>query len=127
MKLRQILRGGNLHVEHDASNPKEAFRLLAQTEEVFGQRACGACKSVDIKFIARKSGKFEFFELGCTKCGSRLSFGQHNDGDGTLFPRRKDDNGNYLDNNGWVKWEGKKETSDEPKSAASGKKTSTKK
>jgi hypothetical protein len=40
-------------------------------------------------------------------CGAVLSYGQHKKGD-TLFPKRKGEDGSWLENNGWYKWEGKK-------------------
>ena len=40
-------------------------------------------------------------------CREIISYGQHKKGD-TLFPKRKDEAGNWLENNGWYKWEGKK-------------------
>jgi hypothetical protein len=46
---------------------------------------------------------FEFFELACQACGGALAFGQRKDGD-HLFPRRRDDDGKPLANNGWSKW-----------------------
>ena len=36
--------------------------------------------------------------------GAALSFGQHKKGD-TLFPKRKDEKGNWLENGGWHKWQ----------------------
>ena len=45
----------------------------------------------------------DYYELRCGNCGGILSFGQHKKG-GTLFPKRKDDNNNYLPNKGWHKW-----------------------
>jgi hypothetical protein len=42
------------------------------------------------------------------KCGARLSFGVHKKGGG-LFPKRKDNEGNWLSDNGWVKWNPKTE------------------
>ena len=37
-------------------------------------------------------------------CGATLAFGQHKKG-GTLLPKRKDENGNWLENGGWHKWQ----------------------
>ena len=36
--------------------------------------------------------------------GVKKSFGQHKRGGG-LFPRIKDSEGNYLADNGWLKWD----------------------
>ena len=51
----------------------------------------------------------DYYEMRCLSCGAALSYGQHKKG-GTLFPKRKDENGNWLDNGGWQKWQ--KEKSD---------------
>jgi hypothetical protein len=45
----------------------------------------------------------DYFEIRCADCGAILAFGQHKKGV-TLFPKRKDDDGNYLPNRGWHKW-----------------------
>lgn len=106
MKIRQILRGGKLHIEHEAATPKDAFKSLARAEEVFGHEMCGACKGTDLAFVTRKVEKYEYFEMRCKKCSATLSFGQHQDGEGSLFPRRKDpDSGEWLPNGGWVKYQ----------------------
>lgn len=103
---------GKLTVEFEASTHKEAFKHLSSLREVFGHEKCGNCGSTDVNFVVRDvaDGKktYAFHEMHCNKCRARLAFGQHSEGD-TLFPKRKDDQGNWLDKNGWVKWEGKKE------------------
>ena len=94
-----------LSVELDAANQKDAFEQLSTVGEVFNHTECGACKNKDVRFLVRTvvDGKkeFKFYEMQCGKCKARLSFGQHSTGD-TLFPKKKDDNGEWLPNNGWV-------------------------
>jgi hypothetical protein len=96
-----------LSLHFEAANQKEIFKSLSQLSEVFSISECGACKSKDIRHVVREvpSGKqiFTYFELHCQKCRARLAFGQSTD-TVTLFPRRKDDDGKYLDNGGWVKY-----------------------
>lgn len=102
-----------LQINFEAANQKEVFQNLAQLSEVFSISECGACKSKDIRHVVREvpSGKqvFVYYELHCQKCRSKLAFGQSTDTI-TLFPKRKSEDGGYLDNGGWVKWQKKDET-----------------
>ena len=81
----------------------EIFEELSSIQEVFGESECGKCKSQNIRFQVRNVDDNKFYELKCNACGSTLAFGCHKKG-GTLFPKRKDDTGKYLINNGWSKW-----------------------
>lgn len=91
-----------LQFELEGSGQKEVFKELAVIQEVFGERSCGLCGKDNIKFVVRNVDDNEYFELRCD-CGGILSFGQHKKG-GTLFPKRKDESGQYIPNNGWHKW-----------------------
>ena len=93
------------HIE--GSGQKELFKNLSIVQEVFSEVQCGICGSHNIKFVVRNVDGNEYYECRCMDCGAVLSFGQHKKGD-TLFPKRKDEQGNWLENNGWYKWEGKK-------------------
>jgi len=112
-----------LKMKIQGENQKELIRQMAAHTEILGQKKCGACGSEDIRWQVRnvesdKGGKkkqqFEYFELVCNSkgCRARLSFGSLNDGTDSLFPKRKDEEGNYLANDGWVKFQPntKKET-----------------
>ncbi len=103
-----------LTVGFEASLQKDIFQQLASLSEVFGISQCGACKSNDIRYVVREASKgakkYLYHELHCQKCRARLAFGQHDGEKGTLFPKRKDEGGEYLDNNGWVVY--KKETTE---------------
>jgi hypothetical protein len=108
MSKAQInIKTGEMVVEIEGADQKAIFAERSKYEEVFGQKQCGACKSSDIRYVVRKvvSGKktYEYYELHCQKCHARLAYGLHQEG-GTLFPKRKDEQGNYLENNGWVKY-----------------------
>lgn len=96
-----------LKITLDATGQTDLFNQLADVSEIFSHNSCGACKSPDIRYVVREvakgTKKHKYYELHCQKCRSKLSFGQHNEG-GTLFPHRKDKEGNYLANNGWVKF-----------------------
>jgi len=104
MKLKYKV-SEKLEFELEASGQKEVFKELALIQEIFGEESCGMCDSNNIKFIVRSVEGNDYYELRCTdiKCNAILSFGQHKKG-GTLFPKRKDDNNNYLPNKGWHKW-----------------------
>jgi hypothetical protein len=93
-----------LSFELEAAGQKEIFKELALIQEIFSEDKCGLCKSTNLKFIVRNVEGNDYYELRCVDCGAVLSFGQHKKG-GTLFPKRKDDENNWLPNNGWHKWQ----------------------
>ena len=76
---------------------------MATIQEIFGEEKCGVCGSTNLRFVVRNVESNDYFELRCVNCSALLAFGQHKKG-GTLFPKRKDDNNNYLPTNGWHKW-----------------------
>ena len=94
-----------LEFELEGSGQKEVFKELALIQEIFSEDKCGLCGCSSIKFVVRNVDANDYYELRCTepKCGATLAFGQHKKG-GTLFPKRKDDEGSYLPNKGWHKW-----------------------
>lgn len=98
--------GDKLEFELDGAGQKELFKEIANIQEIFGEAKCGVCESENIKFVVRVVDDNEYYELRCMDCGAVLGFGQHKKG-GTLFPKRKDADGNYMKNNGWYKWNAK--------------------
>lgn len=92
-----------LQFEVEGSGQKELFKELATIQEIFGEEKCGVCGKDSIRFVVRNIDDNDYYELKCSDCGSVLAFGQHKKG-GTLFPKRKDDDGKYLPNKGWYKW-----------------------
>lgn len=92
-----------LSFELEGSGQKEVFKELATIQEIFGETKCGLCGSTNIKFVVRNVDGNDYYELRCLDCGAILSYGQHKKG-GTLFPKRKDDDNNWLPNGGWHKW-----------------------
>lgn len=105
MKLRKKLNN-NVEVEVEADGQKEIFKELAAVEEIFGENECGMCKKNNTKFVVRSVDGNDYFEQRCTDCSAVLSYGQHKKG-GTLFPKRKGEDGSYLPNRGWYKWQPK--------------------
>ena len=93
-----------LTFEIEGAGQKEIFKGLAMVQEVFSEAKCGVCGSENIKFVVRTVEGNDYYELRCMDCGAALSLGQHKKG-GTLFPKRKDENGNWLENGGWHKWQ----------------------
>lgn len=92
-----------LSFELEGAGQKEIFKELSALQEIFGEESCGMCKSHNIRYVVRNVDGNDYFELRCMDCGAILAFGQHKKG-GTLFPRRKDDDGKWLPNRGWHKY-----------------------
>lgn len=103
MQLEYQKRGLTVRVE--GSNQKEVFKQLAAFEEVFTETVCKKCGGSDTRFVVRNVEDNDFYEMRCENlnCRAKLEFGQHKKG-GTLFPKRKDDEGNFLPDNGWTVW-----------------------
>lgn len=96
-------------IEVEGKTQVEVFEKIAEAQEVFDNLYCPATKSNNIQFVVREDkDENKYYELKDKTSGYKLAFGQHKKG-GTLFPRRKDTEGNWIDNQGWTKWEGKKE------------------
>jgi hypothetical protein len=106
--IMKILYKANdkLQFELEGAGQKEVFKELATIQEIFSEDKCGLCNKTSIKYACRNVEGNDYYELKCNDCGAVLSFGQHKKG-GTLFPKRKDDDGTYLPNKGWHKWTGK--------------------
>jgi len=104
-----------LMFELEGGTAKEVFELISSVQEVFGaEDTCGCCNSPNIAFRVRETAKgakvFKFFELHCLQpgCRARFAFGQSTDMV-SLFPKRKDESGQYLPNRGWSKYVPKQE------------------
>jgi hypothetical protein len=88
----------------DGADTKAAFDELAKALEIFGQTRCGACDSTDVTFRTRVAQGNTYREAHCLECRSSLTFGLTK-ADLTMFPRRKTKSGEWIDNNGWVKYQ----------------------
>lgn len=91
---------------------KTIFLEFGKFQEIFDQK-CGKCGSDNIHFLVRnatdaKGKTYKYYEARCMDCGATLAFGQLEDGSG-LFPKRKDEEGNWLPDKGWVKWDKEKQ------------------
>lgn len=116
--MKATMKLSRVDIEVEGKNQKELFAEMAKTAEIFDEKACGLCKSNDIKPIMRKvsDGKkkeFTYFEMQCGKCYAKLAYGQSNDQE-SLFPKRKltkdgkpdMENGEYGEHRGWTKYRG---------------------
>lgn len=111
MKISYTTKNGRVKAEFDSESAKDLFGEIHKFQEVFEEDTCGKCGSEDIKYIVRNVDDNQYYELRCGKCGARLSFGVNKKGGG-LFPKRKDNDGNWLPDSGWVKWNPKTEKSE---------------
>jgi hypothetical protein len=92
-----------LSVVVEGKDQKDIFKQISELEEIFGINECGACHSNDVYFRVRNVEDNDYHEIACRKCSATLALGQMKKGGG-LFPKRKDDEGNWLKNGGWLKW-----------------------
>lgn len=105
--MEALIRATNkLTIKVEGDDAKALFKQIAKAGEVFGVGQCGCCSSQDLAFKVRtvSNGEYEYYELWCLdrSCRARLQFGLTKKGD--LYPRRKDKDGNWLDNEGWARW-----------------------
>ena len=110
MKVTFTTNGGRMSAEFNVDSQTELFEQLAYFQEIFGEEQCGKCGSENLRFQVRNVDDNLFYEIRCKDCGAKLAFGTMKTG-GRLFPRRKDKEGNWLPDRGWVKWN--KETQQE--------------
>lgn len=108
MKVSYTTSDNRMTVEIDGKDNKDVFNQLSLFQEIYESRRCGACDSDRVRFQVRDVQGNTYFEIKCLDCGSVLAFGQKRS-DGSLFPKRKDKDGNWLPNGGWVKWSPKDE------------------
>ncbi len=93
-----------LNVEINVDSAKDAFKKLAEFQEVFDESQCGLCRSNDLQFIVRTVDGNDYYELKCQSCFGKLAYGQHKS-EGSLFPKRKLADGSYdKEHYGWHKW-----------------------
>jgi DNA-directed RNA polymerase subunit RPC12/RpoP len=111
MKLTYTTKNGRLKVELEGESQKDLFEAISKFQEVFDETVCGKCGSENLRFVVRNVEDNLYYELRCVDCGAKLAFGVHKKGGG-LFPKRKDNDGKWLPDNGWVKWNSKTEQSE---------------
>lgn len=122
MQVNYTTADGRMTVTVNADDFRGLFKQIADFQEVFEQRNINIngelVDSKDVRFQVRKNAEDdEFYEMvyaGTVPAlrGYKLEFGCHKKGGG-LFPKKKDKEGNWVENNGWTKWQGNKETASE--------------
>lgn len=105
MKVRYQFKSG-IWLEWETDNLKTLFETMADWSELLDIDVCGKCGKKNLQFTVRNVQDNNFYELRCKDCRARLSFGLKKDGK-TVFARRKDNGGNWLPDNGWMKWDSK--------------------
>lgn len=108
MKLNYTSSDGRLNVEVEGDQ-KEVFKELGSFQEVFENLECGKCQGSNVKFVVRtvadqKGKPYDYYELRCQnkKCNARFEYGQGQDGN--LFPKKKNAEGEWRPDNGWIRW-----------------------
>jgi len=113
MKVNYTTTNGRINFEFEAYNHAGVWKQLAALQEVFEEPKCQKCDSTLLRFVVRKStyedekGKekeCDYHELRCKNCGAKLAYGVLDDGSFSLFPKRKDKEGNWKGKYGWTKW-----------------------
>lgn len=113
MQLHFTTHDKRISMTFDGSSETDLFDKISKFQEVFDNNQCGKCGNTNIKFVIRtaeyeKDGKTKtarYHELRCRKCGAKLEFGVHQDTGNTMYPKRKDKDGKYLPDSGWIKWD----------------------
>ena len=108
MKVSYTTKNERLTAEIEGDSPRDIFASVDKFQEVVEETVCGKCGSENLRFVVRNVDDNLYFEIRCMDCGARLAFGSHKKGGG-LFPKRKDAEGKWLPDNGWVKWNPKTE------------------
>jgi hypothetical protein len=92
-----------LTVEVEGENQRELFENIAKFQEVFNEEVPPGAKGLNTRFVVRTVDDNKFYEMRCQDTGQILSFGCHKKGN-TLFPKRRDDQGNEVGKKGWHKY-----------------------
>jgi hypothetical protein len=98
--------------EFEAETQTDLWKQLAEFMEVFEDTTVTkfGLTSDDVRFVVRKDNEEnEYFELHYNGDNPKLfgvkkAYGQNKKPKGSLFPRRKDSEGKYLPDSGWVRY-----------------------
>ena len=101
--MKVTYKTGKFTVEAEGSTT-EVFEQLAAFDSVFGNCVNKANGSENIGFRHRVVDENDYFEMYDRDSFHTLKFGRTKK-DQSLFPRRKDADGNWLDNGGWTKYD----------------------
>ncbi len=89
--------------ELEGGDQKEIFEQLFMVQDVFMNDTCKKCGGKNLQCVVRTVEENKYYELRCKSCFAKLSFGSHKKG-GTLFPKRKDEEGKWIGTEGWTLW-----------------------
>jgi hypothetical protein len=97
--------GQNL-MKFTVADEKEAFEQIGHLYEIFSHSKCGCCGSENVTPQCRVKDKYRYYEVACKEpgCYAKLAFGQKQEG-GELFPKRRNEDGSYKENDGWEKYQ----------------------
>ena len=101
--MKVTYRTGKFTVEAEGGTT-EIFEQLATFDSVFGNCKNKANDSENIGFRHREVDGNHYYEMYDKDSFHVLKFGKTKK-DGSLFPRRKDADGQWIDNGGWVKFD----------------------
>ena len=101
--MKVTYKTGKFTIEAEGSTT-EVFEQLAAFDSVFGNCVNKANGSENIGFRHREVDGNHYYEMYDKDEFHVLKFGKTKK-DGSLFPRRKDADGNWLDNGGWNKYD----------------------
>ena len=101
--MKVTYKTGKFTVEAEG-NTTEVFEQLASFDSVFGNCVNKANESENIGFRHREVEGNHYYELYDKDTFHTLKFGKTKK-DGSLFPRRKDADGNWLPDGGWAKFD----------------------
>ncbi len=107
MKVKYTSANQALQFELEAPLVIDIFEAIAKVQEVFETaNRCGICESTNLRYAVREVDDNKFYEVQCQEigCRARFAFGQHKKG-GSLFPKRKDAEGEWIPNGGWTRYE----------------------
>lgn len=108
----------------------EAFEKMSMIEDVFRMPTDknGNPTVENFQLRTRTVDDNTYYELFDPKTRAKLALGQYKKPkEGWLFPKRKDKDGNWLENSGWEVWQGNKAAETEkPAADATGKKAKSK-
>lgn len=116
MEVKYRSACGRYEVMFDEKDQQGLFSKLAAFQEVFEDDTNVVIEGVevpasDLKFRVRTVDGNEFYEKVYAGSnpklfGYKFEYGSQKENKGSLFPRRRDKDGNYYKNGGWHKWEG---------------------
>jgi|TARA_B100000497_G_C7352054_1_gene229602 hypothetical protein len=107
---------GNYTVKVEGDTQIDVWDKMSEMAEILSVgAACGKTAATDTIPVTRKKDDYIFREWKCVSSGACLGLGQSKAG--SLFPKRKDKDGEWLDNHGWLTWGERKQ---EMQSAGSG-------